>query len=410
MYSAQLYKEDFLELKKIVKAVEPRMEKQLEKCNKALLEMKRECENYQMVDMIDSFVQALIRLSGTMEDYLENHSDNPVRQAILEFYFQVSHFLLIYEMVDDHYVMYTQLDEDGRFFIKLFCVDPSRNLKECMNRGVSTILFSATLLPIQYYKKLLGGEAEDFEVYAKSTFDPARKALFLAEDVTSKYTRRSDMEYYQIAAYIHEITSMRHGNYMVFFPSHSFLSKIYEIYEKYFLDPEQTECLLQQEYMSEESREEFLQRFEGNGGCRLEDVIQMEIEIEEEKSLIGFCVLGGIFGEGIDLKNDSLIGAVIVGTGLPQVCNEREILKQYFSQEGEDGFDYAYRYPGMNKVLQAAGRVIRTAEDVGVVALLDERFLNRSYLKLFPREWQSFEVVRKNTVASRVEKFWNDWL
>ena len=410
MYSAVLYKEDFLELKKVVKAVEPRMEKQLEKCNRALLEMKRECENYQMVDMIDSFVQALVRLSGTMEDYLENHNDNPVRQAILDFYFQVSHFLLIYELVDDHYVMYTQLDEDGRFFIKLFCVDPSRNLQECMARGVSTILFSATLLPIQYYKKLLGGEAEDFEVYAKSTFDPERKALFLAEDVTSKYTRRSDGEFYQIAAYIHEITSKRHGNYMIFFPSHAFLSRIYEIYEKYFLNPDQTECLLQQEYMNEESREAFLRRFEGNGDCKLEEIIQMDIEIEEEKSLIGFCVLGGIFGEGIDLKNDSLIGAVIVGTGLPQVCNEREILKDYFSKEGEDGFDYAYRYPGMNKVLQAAGRVIRTAEDVGIVALLDERFLNRSYLKMFPREWQSFEVVRKNTIGKRVEKFWNDWL
>jgi len=410
MYSAVLYKEDFLELKRIVKAVEPHMEKQLEKCNRALLEMKRECENYQLVDMIDSFVQALARLSGTMEEYLENHTDNPVRQAILEFYFQVSHFLMIYELVDDHYVMYTQLEEDGRFFLKLFCVDPSRNLQQCMGRGVSTILFSATLLPIQYYKKLLGGEAQDFEVYARSTFDPKRKALFLAEDVTSKYTRRSETEYYRIAAYIHEITSRRHGNYMIFFPSHAFLSTVFEIYEKYFLDPDQAECLLQQEFMSEEERESFLHRFEGNSGCCLEEIIQMDIEFEEEKSLIGFCVLGGIFSEGIDLKNDSLIGAVIVGTGLPQVCNEREILKQYFSKEGEDGFDYAYRYPGMNKVLQAAGRVIRTAEDIGIVALLDERFLNRTYLKLFPREWQSFEVVSKKSVGLRVEKFWNDWL
>lgn len=410
MYSAVLYKEDFLELKRIVKAVEPHMEKQLEKCNRALLEMKRECENYQLVDMIDSFVQALVRLSGTMEEYLENHNDNPVRQAVLEFYFQVSHFLMIYELVDDHYVMYTQLEEDGRFFLKLFCVDPSRNLQQCMGRGVSTILFSATLLPIQYYKKLLGGEAQDFEVYARSTFDPGRKALFLAEDVTSKYTRRSETEYYRIAAYIHEITSRRHGNYMIFFPSHAFLSTVFEIYEKYFLDTDQAECLLQQEFMSEEERESFLHRFEGNSACCLEEIIQMDIEFEEEKSLIGFCVLGGIFSEGIDLKNDSLIGAVIVGTGLPQVCNEREILKQYFSKEGEDGFDYAYRYPGMNKVLQAAGRVIRTAEDIGIVALLDERFLNRTYLKLFPREWQSFEVVSKKSVGLRVEKFWNDWL
>lgn len=138
--------------------------------------------------------------------------------------------------------------------------------------------------------------------------------------------------------------------------------------------------------------------------------IAMDIELEEEKTLIGFCVLGGIFSEGIDLKKDSLIGVIIVGTGLPQVCNEREILKDYFDADGENGFDYAYRYPGMNKVLQAAGRVIRTAEDIGVIALLDERFLQFSYRKMFPREWESFEIVSGNTVAKRVERFWDSWL
>ena len=130
----------------------------------------------------------------------------------------------------------------------------------------------------------------------------------------------------------------------------------------------------------------------------------------EDRILIGFCVLGGIFSEGIDLKNDSLIGAIIVGTGLPQVSGEKEILKGYFDGSGEDGFDYAFRYPGMNKVLQAAGRVIRTVEDVGIIALLDERFLQYSYRRLFPREWEFFETVSVNTVAKRVERFWDEWL
>jgi Rad3-related DNA helicase len=135
----------------------------------------------------------------------------------------------------------------------------------------------------------------------------------------------------------------------------------------------------------------------------------MDIE-EEDHTLIGFCVLGGIFGEGIDLKNDSLIGAIIVGTGIPQVCHERELLKSYFDEHGENGFDYAYRYPGMNKVLQAAGRVIRTVEDVGIIALLDERFLQLSYRRLFPREWETFETVSLDNIAKRVERFWDSWL
>lgn len=410
MYSAKLYKEDFMALRRTVKAVEPRMDKQLESCNRALLALKRECEDWCVVDTIDSFVEALSRLLGTMEDYLENHEGGIVREEVLEFYFEVAHFLQMYELLDEKYVMYTRFDEEGRFFVRLFNVDPSTNLKECLSGSVSTVLFSATLLPIQYYKKLLGGDEADYEVYARSTFDQERKALFLAEDVTSKYSKRSGQEYYNIAAYIHQIVRMRYGNYMVFFPSHSFLRQVLEVYETHFAGEDRAECLVQGDRMDEEEREAFLKRFEGNTECNLADVIRMEVEVEEDTSLVGFCVLGGIFSEGIDLKNDRLIGALIVGTGLPQVCAEREILREYFSEDGEDGFDYAYRYPGMNKVLQAAGRVIRTAEDVGIVALLDDRFLQRSYQKLFPREWEHYEIVSLQTVAARVEKFWNDWL
>ncbi len=188
--------------------------------------------------------------------------------------------------------------------------------------------------------------------------------------------------------------------------------------------------------MDEESREAFLARFaegmrpsqESEGlKADIASLICMEIEEEIEESdelmeahgiemreragtLLGFCVLGGIFSEGIDLKNDSLIGAVIVGTGLPQVCNEREILRKFFDSQGDNGFDFAYKYPGMNKVLQAAGRVIRTAEDIGIVALLDERFLTASYQRMFPREWEEYDVVSMEQIEKRVERFWNEWL
>ncbi|MCM1427151.1 MAG: ATP-dependent DNA helicase [Eubacterium sp.] len=406
MYSAVLRKEDFLRLKKTVKGYSPRLEKQLEKCNKELLSLKRECSDYKIEDNIFSFIMTLNRLSNGMGDYLEEHETSPVRQDILEFYFEVSHFLGIYDLVDDNYVTYTQMDDDGGFSVKLFCVNPANNLKECMMRGRSTILFSATLLPIQYYKTLLGAEEGDYEVYAKSVFRPDKRGLYIGSDVTSKYTRRSEMEYYHIASYIYESVKNRHGNYMVFFPSHAFLKNVYESFTAHFAD-EQIECIVQEDYMNERSREEFLSRFTGNEDCNLESVIHMDIEVEEEKILLGFCVMGGIFSEGIDLKNDSLIGAIIVGTGLPQVCNEREILKKYFDGWGENGFDYAYRYPGMNKVLQAAGRVIRTMDDVGIVVLLDERFLNPAYQRLFPREWRNYEVVTMRQIAARVKKFWD---
>ena len=142
--------------------------------------------------------------------------------------------------------------------------------------------------------------------------------------------------------------------------------------------------------MDEEERENFLRAF----------------EMGREKSLIGFGILGGIFSEGIDLTNEKLIGTLIIGTGLPQVCNEREILKSYFDQKGLSGFDYAYRYPGMNKVLQAAGRVIRTEDDRGVILLLDERFQREKGEEIFPKEWADCERCRLDFVEEKIRLFW----
>ena len=382
----------------------------LEKCNRELLALKRRCEDYCVVESIEAFTESLMRLRTVLEDYLSEQEEGelPVRERLLEFYFAVSHFFTVYDLLDENYVKYTQLCDDGSFFLKLLCVNPGGNLRSCMRRGRSTILFSATLLPIQYYKKLLGGEPEDYEVYARSVFQPDRRGLFIAADVTSKYTRRSEEEYECIARYIEEIVKNRHGNYMVFCPSYAFLRIVHGKYVDNF-GGEGRECILQSESMSEEDREAFLDCFRAAPGT-FPGVAPGDAEEGPDRVLIGFCVLGGIFAEGIDLKRDSLIGAIIIGTGLPQVSQEKEILKSCFDAGTENGFDYAYRYPGMNKVLQAAGRVIRTAEDVGIIALLDERFLAPAYRRLFPREWERFETVTVNEVAKRVERFWNEWL
>ncbi len=396
MYSAALLKDSFLGTKRLVKELSPRIAKLLDKCNKELLVMKRQCESYRREEEIDGFVRMLNHLYAAIDDFLDEHDTFPNKKELLDFYFEAAHFLNIYEIMDENYVVYSQLLDNGDFMLKLFCVNPARNLRQCMHKGRSTILFSATLLPIQYYKKLLGGEPTDYEVYAKSTFDEKKKALFIANDVTSKYARRSEREFLRIAEYIYEVVRQRHGNYMVFLPSHLFLEQVYRCFMEGYYQADFMECIVQEDYMSEAKREEFLLRFHQ--------------EAADASVLIGFCVMGGIFSEGIDLKRDSLIGAVIVGTGIPQVGCERELLRQHFDAQGENGFDYAYRYPGMNKVLQSAGRVIRTAEDIGVVALLDERFLEPQYRRMFPREWSQYEVVSVSGIAGRVERFWNEWL
>ena len=389
MYSAVLIKEDFLELKRTVKEYDKKITTALENCNKELLTLKRSSDGMKVLDnaQITPFIKRLLRLSSVIEDYLEENEESPVRKEILSFYFEVSHFLLIYDLVGRDYVIYTDFCDDDRFMLKLFNVNPAECLKMCMQKGRSGRLFSATLLPIDYHKKLLGAEENDYEVYARSVFDPSKRGLFIATDVTSRYSRRNENEYIRIAEYIHKAVTVNPGNYMVFFPSYAFMSKVTAIYEDRFpLD----RLLVQKTTMQEADREDFLRSFTDNS----------------EELLLGMCVIGGIFSEGIDLQRGQLIGAIIVGTGIPMVCNERQILRNYFDNEGSDGYDYAYKLPGMNKVLQSAGRVIRTIEDVGIVLLLDERFLERGYLRLFPREWNEYKTVNIENVQDRIRHFW----
>ncbi len=407
MYSAVLRKESFLELKRTIGEFHKAIARNLDKCNKAFLELKRKCDDLCVYDSIDSFMQPLTRLSSVMSEYLENHSEGPFREDILLFYFDISRFLTIYDLVDDHYVIYGEYADNGDFLLKLACIDPSRNLSVCMDRGISSILFSATLLPVQYYKKLLGGTDEDFEIYAKSVFDPCKLGVFIGRDVSSRYTMRGYDMYHKVAVYIDSVIRAKGGNYLVFFPSHQFLDEVLSVFEEEFFDPETTELMVQSSFMTEKAREEFLERFAPGNDIELSKVINMEIDYVEDKNVLGFCVMGGIFSEGIDLKYDSLIGVIVVGTGIPLVCNEREIIRDFFEKRGSNGFDYAYRYPGMNKVLQAAGRVIRTVDDTGVVLLLDDRFADSAYRNLFPREWRGCKSVLTNSVNAALSQFWS---
>lgn len=422
MYSAELLKEDFLALKRSIRdemATEPNVRFEtivyhLDKCNREFLSLKRECVDNALINpSVEALIKALERLSEAINKYLDDteytgKKGNAIRDEILDFYFEVSHFLMIAELLDEHYVKYALLTDDGDFLVKLFNVDPSLNLRSAMGYARSSVLFSATLLPIQYYKKLLGGTGEDYEVYADSTFQPEKRGIFISGDVTSKFSARSEDEYRRIAGYIREVIECRYGNYLVFFPSHSFLKRVYDIFMEEQYEESYMDCLVQESTMTEEQREEFLQAFRQSNSA-LPDA-QGGIGASDDRILLGFCVQGGLFSEGIDLKKDSLIGAIIVGTGLPQVCLERELLRNYFEKEEGNGFDYAYRYPGMNKVLQSAGRVIRTAEDIGVVVLLDYRFLRPEYTRLFPREWENYEEVTKEGIAKRIDRFWNEWL
>lgn len=397
MYSAEIYKEDFLKMRRLLAPYHAKLGKLLGACNRELLEYKKECGGEKSYTMISDMNGLYLKLLGThaqLESFLEESREIAAlkqhEDEILDFYFGLNQFLNIYELVDESYEIYGEQVNDMAFMLKLYCIHPATNLSSCIGQGNATIFFSATMLPIGYYKELLHNSEEDYAIYIPSPFPRRNRRLFAGIDVSSRYRLRGPAQYEKMAKYLSVMAGTHAGNYMAFFPSYKMLNDVYETaMQKGML--EGIEVVVQTPHLTEEERERFLERFRKPGN-----------------PVLGFCILGGIFSEGIDLTGDCLVGAAIIGTGLPMVCNEREIQQQYFMQKGDKGFEYAYLYPGMNKVQQAAGRVVRTMEDKGIILLLDERFVTPQVVDTFPAEWADYQVVNLFNIEENLQKFWED--
>ena len=398
MYSAGIVKEDVLAAKKVVKNVSRSAARALERLNKELLAIKKELllvdgRNPYLV-LTDSTVLGRIqnealRAFGELQILFREHRDASFREELLDFYFEISDFVSTFEGMDDDYVVYADFNEEEHLSLNLFCVNPARNLQSMIDRGRSAVFFSATLLPVDYYKKLFTTREETYAVYARSPFASEQKVVIVGSDVSTRYRSRGASMYRKIARYIHDTAMARRGNYMAFFPSYKFMTDVLSIYRTEF-DEADINWVAQSRYMNEMDREIFLENF-------YED---------PEMTMVGFCVMGGVFAEGIDLVGSRLIGAIVVGCGLPQVGTRTELLRTYYEEKTGDGFNYAYLYPGMNKVLQSAGRVIRTDQDRGVIVLLDDRFLTADCLRMFPREWTEYVPCKVDQVRAVLDRFW----
>ena len=398
MYSASLLKEDVLALKKLIMKKDGRASRALGRLNRAMLSLRRNLGDYPEVGrgILSGTVAELPDINFLMEPLtgsyfelsrlLEEQKNFPERKEVLTGFFEIRTFLETAEQAGEGYRIYARFDDDG-FRIRLLCVDPSARLKKCLESARTTVFFSGTLLPVQYYKEMLTGDPEEYAIYTESPFDPENRLLLAASDVSSRYQRRTETEFRRIAEYLRITVSAKTGNYLAFFPSYEFLGKV----EKVLRIPG-TEILVQEKEMDEDQRRAFLSVFaKADGNSRL-----------------GLCVMGGAFSEGIDLAEDRLIGCIVVGTGLPAINPESELVKEYFDAAGKDGFDYAYRYPGMNKVRQAAGRLIRTDRDRGVILLLDDRFLTPRSRSLFPLEWADLRRTDLSRIEEELNSFWKN--
>jgi len=389
MFSSQIHKKLILQLKKDIKGKNDQMYKILSKLNSFMLNMKKMCneEGYYKQDSepVDVY-NLLTRLTKILEVWLTKNEKSEIYDNFLELYFNSLSFIRVAELYDDKYITYVESADDD-VVLKIFCLDPSKLLRDASKRGRSVIYFSATLLPLSYFKEILGGQKKDYNLTLNSPFDKNRLKVMITKDISTKYNRREN-SYLKIVEYIYSVISAKKGNYMVFFPSYKYLDEVFNRFSKLYPS---VKVSVQVNSMTEEAREAFLKDFNSSN----------------KDNILGFGVLGGIFSEGIDLKGEALIGVIIIGVGHPMICFEREIIKEYFNNKSNCGYEYSYMYPGMNKVLQAAGRVIRTEEDRGTVLLIDDRFLHQRYRRLFPKEWNNYKIMKNNIhVSEEICDFW----
>ncbi len=393
MFSAEIFKQSFLDTRKVLKEDLPDIYKKIGSINSILLKYRKKfhedekdekiiIERDAPAELIPSFRHFL----KAAEDWFALNIATSFKDSLLELYFSVRTFLRILEEYDETYrTIYETAGKDLR--LKLFCIDPSARLSGTFRKNRAAVFFSATMSPSHYFKRLFGCGENTRSVEMPSPFPPENLCLVVYGGVSTLYKNREATKT-SAAGLINPVIDSKKGNYLLFFPSYAYMKMVTDLFES---EKNDFEIIAQNPGMSREERDIFLSRFStGN-----------------ENTLVGFAVMGGIFGEGIDLTGDRLSGAVIYGVGLPGISPERDIIRDYFTETDQAGFEYAYLYPGINRVLQAAGRVIRSEKDRGVVVLVDDRYKSYRYKSLFPVNWKPVAVNSKSELDRVLKKFWD---
>ena len=391
MYSAEFDKSSLTEAKRALGKGKSALKTALTRADKAFLEVRKRVEEngekgtlFQK-ELPEELCRPLGALQASLQEWLEENPEGEAHGVLLDLYFRVQDMTRAAERYDGHFI--TQLSAYGselRFCI--LCLDPAPFVDASLACGRAAALFSATLTPPGYYRSVLG--CPDARAVALRSPFPSEHLGLFSLPISTRYRDRDQ----SVAAVSDALAAMargRVGNYLAFFPSYAYLKQVWEDFAARY--PE-IETLVQESGLDDAGRAAFLERFAEH----------------PDTTLLGFGVMGGIFGEGVDLTGDRLIGCAVVGVGLPQVNPRQEVLRRYYDETAGTGFDYAYRFPGMNKVLQAAGRVIRTPEDKGVVVLLDDRFSAPEYARLFPPHWAHLKALPDaKELEKELGRFWN---
>ena len=334
------------------------------------------------------FVEAVGRMRAVCDEYLRRDYENAA-PLFEDMRTSLRQFGECAALLDDAFSFYAE-SVGGECRVRILCLHPAGILDEVMKQAVSTALFSATLSPMDYYADVCGCK-NAVKLELPSPYERENLCLITVDSVSTRLSSRRDTSA-DVAELIAAVTESRAGNYIVYFPSYKYMNAVCRQYLKLSTG---SKVILQKQGMSIGERDRFLRAFSASAA--------------RGEGLTAFCVLGGIFSEGIDLQGESLIGSIIVGIGLPGLSSELNILSEYYDKTRESGHDYAYLYPAMNKILQAAGRVIRSEEDRGAVVLIDDRYADPGIRKLFPFHWNRMQYTGDAYSLSRIlEKFWDE--
>jgi DNA excision repair protein ERCC-2 len=394
MYSAQIRRSQVRAVNKALGEEAPGLRRALSSLDSFFQSLLKRCEEEGRGDgwldrePPEEILPLLQRVQAEAEPLLARNRPTTWREVLLDLFFDILAFLRVYDLFDEHYVTYGEKRGQGDLILRLYCLDPSSRLRDACQRGRSATFFSATLTPVDYFRRLLGGERSDFTVELDSPFPRDNLLVMVADHIDTSYRGRGQ-SYDDVARAIAAAVSGRRGNYMVYFPSYRYLQEVLPRFEA--IASRNTLIMMQVPRMSETQKEQFLKIFDQT----------------HPETVVGFAVMGGIFGEGIDLVGERLVGAIVVGVGLPQIGLERDLIKGYYDEREGAGFAYAYTYPGMNRVLQAAGRVIRSDTDRGLLLLIDKRFSREDYVDIFPPAWSAAKVTRSEAeIGDAVQLFW----
>ena len=389
MFSATLNKQPFLTVRRMFKGHLPELHRRMDRINRWFLKTRKQGEDDTAprieISAPDGPVSILWAFIREVDRWLTKNKKAPYREPLLELYFNVINFLRVIETYDDRYV--TCYEPKGRDFqVTLFCIDPSFQLAAALKRSRSAVFFSATLTPMNYFIDLFGSGETTGRLIVPSPFPPQNRCVIICTRISTRYRIRTQTQPAVLAA-IETVLDAKPGNYLFFFPSHEYMQDVHASFD-------QTETgaavKIQAPNMAETERENFIEHFsEKKSGSR-----------------IAFAVMGGIFGEGIDLTGDRLNGVAVIGVGLPAISWQRELVRDYYHRKTGLGYEYAYIYPGINRVLQAAGRVIRSEEDIGIILLVDDRFITPPFRKLLPKEWQPAMAIDPHEIREILTNFW----